>query len=603
MLGITRAGDAPALMKRYGYLVSITLFVLFITMRKVGLQTNGPLSGLMLLFALASGFTGGMFLKGKSGWCSSICPLLPVQRIYGQTPFALVGNSHCQPCVGCTKNCYDFNPKVAYLADLNDEDSSWSAGRKFFVALFPGLVLGFFEVSNVPKVSVPSLYGQLALYVGVSVASFFLLDAFAPVTPHKLTTLYGATALNIFYWFAFPTIFKAFASSSSPAALTWAARAVVFGLTVTWVVRTYMKERAFLERAGGPKPLGAVGSRSISGHSAAGLGKPEVTFMPDDRRIVADAGVTLLELAEANGLPIEAGCRMGVCGADPIAIVQGMGNVSEISDDERATLERLGLAANTRMACCCRIKGPVSVSLEPEQASEPTPSQLLRLNFNRTVERVVVVGNGIAGITAADYVRRNHPECSIDVVADETHELYNRMAITRLIYGRSAMQGLYLNPDTWCESRSITLWLNTRALGIDRGAQEVSLGTGERLGYDRLIIATGSSSFVPSIRRMGHARDVRAPKRRRCAGDPSIRSAPGCPPRGRGGRRSARARGGLRAAQARARHHFARALRAPVAPPARRAGRGAPEPLHRGARDLRLDSCRDRRDRIQRSPE
>ncbi len=499
VLGITRAGEAPALMKRYSYLVSITLFVLFITMRKVGLQTNGPLSGLMLIFALASGFAGGMFLKGKSGWCSSICPLLPVQRIYGQTPFALVGNSHCQPCVGCTKNCYDFNPNVAYLADLNDEDSSWSAGRKFFVALFPGLVLGFFEVSNVPKVSVPSLYGQLALYVGVSVASFFLLDAFAPVTPHKLTTLYGGAALNIFYWFAFPTIFKAITSSASPAALTWAARAVVFGLTVTWVVRTYMKERAFLEKAGVPTPVGAVGSRSISGHSAAGLGKPEVTFMPDERRIVADVGVTLLELAEANGLAIEAGCRMGVCGADPIAIVQGMGNVSPTSDDERATLERLGLAANTRMACCCRIKGPVSVSLQPEQPSEPTPSQLLRLNFNRAVERVVVVGNGIAGVTAADYVRRNHPECRIDVVADETHELYNRMAITRLIYGRSAMQGLYLNPDTWCESRSITLWLNTRAQAIDRSAREVSLGTGERLGYDRLIIATGSSSFVPSI--------------------------------------------------------------------------------------------------------
>jgi NAD(P)H-nitrite reductase large subunit/ferredoxin len=221
--------------------------------------------------------------------------------------------------------------------------------------------------------------------------------------------------------------------------------------------------------------------------------------MPDERRIVADPGVTLLELAEANGLPIEAGCRMGVCGADPIAIVAGMGNVSSISDDEQATLERLGLAANTRMACCCRIKGPVSVALEPEQPQEPTPSQLLRLNFDRTVERVVIVGNGIAGITAADYVRRNHPECSIDLVADETHQLYNRMAITRLIYGRSAMQGLYLNPDTWCESRSITLWLNTRAQAIDRSAREVSLGTGERLAFDRLIIATGSSSFVPSI--------------------------------------------------------------------------------------------------------
>src|SRR6266568_2061223 len=197
--------------------------------------------------------------------------------------------------------------------------------------------------------------------------------------------------------------------------------------------------------------------------------------------------------------PGSARCRMGICGADPVAIVAGMPNLSGITDDERATLERLGLAENTRMACCCRVDGPVSVSLTPEQPKKLRPSQVLRLDFDPSVERVVVVGNGIAGITAADYVRRNHPESSIDVIADEAYHLYNRMAITRLIYGRSAMQGLYLNPDAWYESRSITPWLNTRVQAIDRTAREVVTGTGERIPYDRLILATGSSSTVPPI--------------------------------------------------------------------------------------------------------
>ena len=499
VLGITRALEPPAWLKRYGYGVAITGFVVFITLRKVGLQTNGTLSALLLVYALVSAFLGGMFLKGKSGWCSSICPLLPVQRIYGQTPFALVGNSHCQPCVGCTKNCYDFNPRVAYLADLNDDDPSWSAGRKFFIAAFPGLVLGFFKVPDVSKISVPLMYGELALYVAAGVTVFSLLDAFVGVTTHKLTTIYAATAINIFYWFAFPTIFKSFASESSPTALTWVARVLLFSLTALWVARTYIEEGAFLKKAGAAKPVAGAGQRSIASHSAAGIGKPEVRFVPDDKRIVVERGQTVLEVAEANGLQIEAGCRMGVCGADPVAIVDGMQNISEVSDDEAATLERLGLAENTRMACCCRIKGPISVSLDPETASQPSPSKIRRLNFDRSVQRVVVIGNGIAGITAADYVRRNHPECAIDIVADEIHQLYNRMAITRLVYGRSAMQGLYLNPDSWCESRDITLWLNTRAKAIDRDEREVLLGTQERLAYDRLILATGSSSFVPPI--------------------------------------------------------------------------------------------------------
>ena len=119
VLGLTRGLTAPAWLKEYGYVIAISLFVLFVVLRKLGLDDNGPASALLLLGALTGGFLGGMYLKGKSGWCSSICPLLPVQRIYGQTPFALVGNSHCQPCVGCTTNCYDFNPKAAYLADLH----------------------------------------------------------------------------------------------------------------------------------------------------------------------------------------------------------------------------------------------------------------------------------------------------------------------------------------------------------------------------------------------------------------------------------------------------------------------------------------------------
>ena len=91
-----------------------------------------------------------------------------------------------------------------------------------------------------------------------------------------------------------------------------------------------------------------------------------------------------------------------------------------------------------------------------------------------------MIGNGIAGVTAADHLRRRHPETAIDLVAEEPHHLYNRMGISRLVYGRSAMQGLYLNPDAWYDERAITTWLNTRALWIDRAAREIALGTGEQ---------------------------------------------------------------------------------------------------------------------------
>src|SRR3954452_6033505 len=164
-LKITKAITAPNWLKEYGYVIAFSLFIGFVVLRRLGLDDSGAYSALLLLGAMTGAFAGGMVLKGKSGWCSTICPLLPVQRIYGQTPLALVANAHRQPCVGFVKNCYDFNPRAAYLADLHDDDNYWSGYRRFFVGAFPGIVAGFFYVSNG---SAGHILAGMALYAAVS---------------------------------------------------------------------------------------------------------------------------------------------------------------------------------------------------------------------------------------------------------------------------------------------------------------------------------------------------------------------------------------------------------------------------------------------------
>ena len=225
-------------------MIGAGMFIAFVSLRKLGLDDSGPASALLLLGALSGAYVGGTLLKGKSGWCSSICPLLPVQRLYGQTPYKLVANSHCTPCVGCTKNCYDFNPKVAFLADLKDPDPYWSGYKKLFAAAFPGLVVGFF---NLPEArsgeEIARLYGELALYLAASTAIFYALDSLLKVSTHKLTTLWAAAAFSLFYWYA---------SAPWPEWATWGARALAIALAAGWVLRTYAKERAFerQQRAG-----------------------------------------------------------------------------------------------------------------------------------------------------------------------------------------------------------------------------------------------------------------------------------------------------------------------------------------------------------------
>jgi nitrite reductase (NADH) large subunit len=425
--------------------------------------------------------------------------------LYNQTPFVTIANSHCAPCVGCTKNCYDFNPGVAYLADLYDDDRYYSGYRKFFAAAMPGFIVAYFTTPDPPAISVLAMYLQFALSMLVSVGFFFVLDAFLKVTPNKLTVLSGAAALNLFYWFGLPPWIQAVGGLFGlvpPPWLAWAAQAIFLAVTIVWIARTYRKEPLFLGQLMQQEETRIAPGAARVLRKAAQQDKAEVTFMPGEVRVLVDSGRTLLEIAESNNQPIEAGCRMGMCGADPVFILNGMENLSALKGEERSTLERLGLGEGARMACMCRVKGPVALSFQAQQAHvAPAPSQVA--SYDPAIKSIVIVGNGIAGVTAADYVRRHHPACEIHLIGREKHHLYNRMAITRLIYGRSAMSGLYLQPDSWYEERKITCWLNTQATRIDRDARLVALATGETLPYDRLILTSGSSSLVPPIEGFG----------------------------------------------------------------------------------------------------
>ena len=501
LLRFTLARTPPAWFQEYGYAIGFVAFFILASSRKWLFNTSGPATALLILAALVGALAGGLVFKGKSGWCSSICPVYPVQRLYNQTPFVTIANSHCQTCVGCTKNCYDFNPGVAYLADLYDDDRHYSNYRKFFAAAMPGFVVAFFTLPDPASLSaLPGLYAQFALYVLVSAGLFFVLDALLKVTANKLTALCGAAAFSLFYGFGLPSWLGAVGSllgQTPPGWLPWLGDAVILGLSVAWVVRTSRKEPLFLNLVLEPEETRITPGAARVLQQAVDRSKSEVTFMPSQVRVIGEAGRTLLELAESNHQPIEAGCRMGVCGSDPVLILSGMENLAPAGTDEKSTLARLGLGPDCRMACMSRVSGQVTISLDTRGAQAAAPSAAK--DFDRSIRSVVIIGNGIAGVTAADTVRRYHPECEIHLVGREPHHLYNRMAISRLVYGRSAMNGLYLQPDNWYDERKITCWLNTRATRIDRDRRQVQLATGENLPYDRLILAMGSSSIKPPI--------------------------------------------------------------------------------------------------------
>ena len=573
-------------------MIAFSLFVGFVFLRRLGLDDSGPLSALLLLGAMAAAFTGGMFLKGKSGWCSTICPLLPVQRIYGQTPLLMVANAHCQPCVGCVKNCYDFNPRAAYLADLNDADTYWSGYRRYFVGAFPGLIVGFFVV---PDGSAAYVLGWMAICVAAGVASFATLIAFWKTSAHTITSLYGAVAFSLFYWFA---------SRILPEPLTWAVRAAAIALAVTWFVRTLRKEKPFHDRASAGAPAAAAtivgaGARSVARRAS---NAPEITFVPDNKRVAPKPGQTLLEAAEAAGMTIEAGCRMGVCGADPVAIKSGLDCTSPVNDDELATLNRLGYAPNTRMACCVKITGPVEVALTPDKAETPALSRVSGFKYDKTRregrrDRQRDRGrDGRRPPAPPPPRRRDRPDRrgAAPPLQPDGH-LAPRLRPLRdagpLPQPRRLVRGA---PDHRVAEHARARLRSRPARGGARHRRAAELRPADpRHRLEQLRAADrgvrGRRDRGPAL---GRRRDPPA----------RLRPAPRDPSRRGRRRRAARPRGRVRAAQARAEDRRAGALGSPAAPPARRSRGRDPAPLPGRARARVRDGGQGRVGRRQRAP-
>ncbi|MFF0109485.1 NAD(P)/FAD-dependent oxidoreductase [Streptomyces hirsutus] len=106
-----------------------------------------------------------------------------------------------------------------------------------------------------------------------------------------------------------------------------------------------------------------------------------------------------------------------------------------------------------------------------------------------TMDRVVVVGNGIAGLTAADTLREAGFDGELTVVGDEPHPAYSRPALSKaLLLDGDDLSSHELPP----AGHGATELLGVRATGLDLDRRLVTLDDGTALPYDRVVLATGS---------------------------------------------------------------------------------------------------------------
>jgi nitrite reductase (NADH) large subunit len=115
-------------------------------------------------------------------------------------------------------------------------------------------------------------------------------------------------------------------------------------------------------------------------------------------------------------------------------------------------------------------------------------------------ERLVVIGNGMAGARTVEEILARGGDFDITMFGDEPYGNYNRIMLSNVLAGVEDESGIFLNDLSWYTENGITLHTGVRIDRIDRYAKMVYGSDGSATAYDKLIIATGSSAFVPPIK-------------------------------------------------------------------------------------------------------
>ena len=111
--------------------------------------------------------------------------------------------------------------------------------------------------------------------------------------------------------------------------------------------------------------------------------------------------------------------------------------------------------------------------------------------------KIVIVGNGVAGVTAAETIRAGDKNCEIVILSNESYHFYSRPRLIELLPASASVEKITIHPPSWYERNGIGLLLSTHVDAIDTASKRLIGSAGKELSYDKLIVAAGASSSMP----------------------------------------------------------------------------------------------------------
>jgi len=114
--------------------------------------------------------------------------------------------------------------------------------------------------------------------------------------------------------------------------------------------------------------------------------------------------------------------------------------------------------------------------------------------------RLVVIGNGMAGVAVVEAILKTKKPFSITLFGDEAYTNYNRIYLSDVLAGKTDFEKIILNKREWYDQNQIDLKMGVKVTAIDPPSHSIAASDGSSTPYDYLVIAVGAIPFIPPIK-------------------------------------------------------------------------------------------------------
>lgn len=209
-LGFAKNNKLPV--KRQGrfLLISVILLLLIVPLRHTIFDTNGPATALVIGLLAFGAIYFSFQYDMKSAWCSGLCPIHPVEKLYGRKSMLELSNAHCKSCINCVSKCPDSTTAINPITKKKKKVNQNIAGT-LIVGGFPGYIWGWFHVpdyyNNEGWYHLISTYMYPLVAMMISLVVFlFLKKLTSKKNENLLIDLFATASVSIYYWYRLPAL-------------------------------------------------------------------------------------------------------------------------------------------------------------------------------------------------------------------------------------------------------------------------------------------------------------------------------------------------------------------------------------------------------------